>query len=249
MPACNCYGDPADRELHAVGCCVCALYVGAPPQKQLTLEEAEHLLGRFGFHLEQQPDGRYVAVDPARGLQTPNGSSRNTAHDPTELAGLVVRARCTDQLAGPMLISEATATLAALGFELKTRDHRTFGRQWWATSQVLAVSTSEWGYLKDVVATARSWLAQSRYHAVRQPDLPAILAQLPRDLDPKLRERSPRRSPPAESGGESPPASCAAPATLPDGPRQISLGLEAPQKSGAVKSWPTRREARRKRRS
>ncbi|NTU86142.1 MAG: hypothetical protein HGA45_43580 [Chloroflexales bacterium] len=238
MPACNCYSDPVDRALHAVGCCVCALYVGAPPQKQLTVEEAEHLLGRFGFHLEQQPDGRYVAVDPARGLQTPHGSSRNTAHDPTELAGLVVRARCTNQLAGPMLISEATATLAALGFELKTRDHRTFGRQWWATSQALAVSTSEWGYLKDVVAAARSWLAQS-HHAVRQSDLPAILDQLPRDLD-----RKPRVRQPAYAGRQSGEVRQAA-KNRDDGPRQIGLGLDAPAARSTAKPWPTRREARR----
>lgn len=185
MDACNLYLDPVDWELHQAGCCKCALYIPAPPQKRLSLEEAKHLLDLMHFTLRQLPNGLYVAVDEARGIQVPNGASIGTAHAEDDLAGLVVRAGCAHHLDGPMTIDEATKFLADMGFELKTRIHLVYGRQWWATSQRLATSTSEWLSLKNVVEAARACVAQERYKPARQIDYPEIVGMVLRDLDPK----------------------------------------------------------------
>ena len=216
MHACACVSDPVDQALHAVGCCTCALYAGAPPQTPLTIAEAEHLLGRFGFHLEAQADHRFVAVDAARGIQTPEDSA--TAYDVTDLSQLVVRARCADRLAGPLTIAEATATLAGLGFALKTNPiaPRT-GRRWWAISQERAVSTGWWGLLKDVVTAARAHIAQDGYRAARQRDLPTLTDQVPHDLDPTPRRRFPARAHPAPLPDVvAPPTAGRTPAPVPD---------------------------------
>jgi hypothetical protein len=242
MPACNCYTDPIDRALHEAGVCTCALYTPRPPQQRLTIPTAEHLLGLMGFALVQLPNGRYIAEDEARGIQVPTGATISTAHAEDDLAGLVVRAGCAHRLDGPMTIAEATKILTGLGFELKTRMHPTYGRQWWAVSQRLGASTCDWLCLRTVVMAAQAIRSVERYR-VRQRDIPAILEQLPRDLDPKRMPRHLNRLVrPRPPGVE-----LAAPVPQ-QPPRQTGLDLHTQAPGPGAPRWqpPGRRRYRRK---
>ncbi|MBX0329115.1 hypothetical protein K2Z83_15665 [Oscillochloris sp. ZM17-4] len=184
--------------------------------QQLSVEEAGQMAGLFGFTLHQLSNGRWVARDEARGLQTPDGAGISTAHATDDLGNLVVRARCADSLAGPMTIAEATEQLARLGFELRGGHHRTFGQEWWATSQAREVSTGTWLNLKRVLSAARAIVVADGLVERRQERMVDLTLQLqPLDLDPRPRLR------PIASAREEAAARPAAGAA-----EQLSLGLD-----------------------
>jgi hypothetical protein len=214
--SCYWFSDPVDKALHAAGCCECLIGASAR-RKQLDTEEARRLAGLFGFALQQLDNGLWIAVDEARGLQTPDNASLDTAHREDDMAGLVLRARCADRLAGPMTIAEAEAILAPLGFVLSRREHRFFGRQWYATSQDREQSTSEWYHLKDIVTAAKSIILADQYKPARQERMLLLTRQMPIDLGPKPCERTPQAPP------ERP-----APARDLNEPAQLRLDLEMP---------------------
>ncbi|NNJ12145.1 hypothetical protein EKD04_017580 [Chloroflexales bacterium ZM16-3] len=224
--SCAWTSDDVDRELHAVGCCLCALDQTRPAQKRLSPEEARHLLGLFGFALAELDDGTWVAIDEQRGRRVPSVSGMGTDHSIDDLAGLVVRARCADKLAGPLTIAEATAQLATLGFTLHHTDHRWYGRQWRATSQDREASTFDWGRLASVVEAARSIVRQDLYRGSRQERMLELTRQMaPLDLEPAK-----------------PPTRTWTPATPPPGPGgQLQFDLDAPV---VPKPWSPKRRRR-----